>query len=164
MITTSADFSIAAPAVFFSAPALVCSLSTEPPACFTQSATASMIALEVRVTPETTSTASVWFLTMAAGTRAMAGSEIPGVSPCLITSTLLIAVAVKVVFTVTVPFLPAAEPVYAPALNRAASPAGWLAQATSARAANAQVSAIAAVLKNRFMRYSLKGKIVLGGG
>ena len=90
--------------------------SKSPPACLTASSTASSMAFVVIDAPDTESTAKVWFLIIASIVFLNASSEMPSVSECSMTVIVLISFSVNSTSTLMFPFLPAATPVYLPAL------------------------------------------------
>ena len=88
-----------------------------PPACFTQSVAAAMMAMLVSVAPVTASTSRAWCSTMLAGTRSMAASEMNFVSSWSVTLRLTSASSLNVASTCTGPNFPWLLAVYVPGLK-----------------------------------------------
>src|SRR5699024_1752329 len=94
------------------------SLSSEP---LSAVLTASIMASEVTVAPDTVSTSVELFSTIAAGTSSMAGSDKPSVSSCSVTSTFVITPSSTVTSTVNGPLWPSTVAVCVPSSKSPAS-------------------------------------------
>ncbi|KAF5037279.1 hypothetical protein DSECCO2_566240 [anaerobic digester metagenome] len=88
-----------------------------PPAAFIHSAAATKIPLLEFVAPLIVSTAKVCPSAIAFGILAIASSDIPLLSECLVTSADAIFPSLTVIVTVNGPLLPSAVPSYVPSLS-----------------------------------------------
>ena len=85
--------------------------------------TAALMASDVMVAPETTSTFGDWAATMAAGSASVASDPMPGVSVLFTMRTASMRFAETSTSTATSPFLPVAEPAKVPAVIAWETPA-----------------------------------------